>query len=148
MLLGGLRRCEVLGAAPARRAPGEKRPFIAEGKGGHQRIVPVSPRFSTTPCPDYLDLERPRTSATDRLFVVLKGQRRGRPLTVAGLDEIIAGARDRLSTHPTPIKGLRSAGDMVNRSGAVSAAPTCPTRVPVITGLLWRRYGSLRKGWH
>jgi integrase len=40
MLLGGLRRCEVLGLRLEDLRPGEKRVFIAEGKGGHQRIVP------------------------------------------------------------------------------------------------------------
>ena len=47
MLLGGLRRCEVLGLRLADVHPGEKRVFIAEGKGGHQRIVPVSDRMTT-----------------------------------------------------------------------------------------------------
>ena len=54
MLLGGLRRCEVLGLRLADVQPGEKRVFIAEGKGGHQRIVPVSGRFFTT-LASYLD---------------------------------------------------------------------------------------------
>ena len=91
MLLGGLRRCEVLGLRLGDVHPGEKRLFIADGKGGHQRIVPVSPRFFTT-LASYLELERPGTASTDRVFVVLKGQRRGWPLSAAGLDEIIAGA--------------------------------------------------------
>lgn len=94
MLLGGLRRCEVLGLRLGDVRPGERRLFIAEGKGGSQRIVPVSPRFFAT-LADYLELERPGWSATDRLFVVLKGPRRGQPLTAAGLDEIVAGARRR-----------------------------------------------------
>jgi len=94
MLLGGLRRCEVLGLRLADVRPGEKRVFIAEGKGGHQRIVPISGRFFTT-LASYLDGERPRDADTDRVFVVLKGQRRGMPLTAAGLDEIVAGARQR-----------------------------------------------------
>jgi site-specific recombinase XerD len=68
--------------------------FIAEGKGGHQRIVPISARFFGS-VGDYLQRERPRTSATDRLFVVLKGPRRGEALTAAGLDEILRGARTR-----------------------------------------------------
>ena len=34
MLLGGLRRCEVLGLRLADVRPGEKRLFVAEGKGG------------------------------------------------------------------------------------------------------------------
>lgn len=94
MLLAGLRRCEVLGLRMADLRPGERRLFIAEGKGGRQRIVPIADRFFTTVAA-YYDTERPRTSATDRVFVVLKGPGRGRPLSLAGLDEIVAGARQR-----------------------------------------------------
>lgn len=94
MLLGGLRRCEVLGLHLVDVRPGERRLFIAEGKGGHQRIVPISSRFFAT-LATYLETERPITAATDRVFVVLKGPHRGRPLTAAGLDQIVSAARDR-----------------------------------------------------
>lgn len=94
MLLGGLRRCEVLGLTLRDVRPGENRVFIAEGKGGHQRIVPISARFFRT-LGSYLELERPLTSVTDAVFVVLKGQRRGQPLSAAGLDEIMSGACGR-----------------------------------------------------
>jgi integrase/recombinase XerD len=94
MLLGGLRRCEVLGLRLEDLRPGERRVFIAEGKGGHQRIVPVSGRFFTSVAA-YLESERPQPCATDQVFVVLKGPRRGGPLTPAGMDEIISGARQR-----------------------------------------------------
>jgi integrase/recombinase XerD len=94
MLLGGLRRCEVLGLRLEDVRPGEHRLFIADGKGGHQRIIPVSKRFFAT-LADYLESERPRTSSTSHVFVVLKGPRRGQPLSTAGLDEIISGARKR-----------------------------------------------------
>ncbi len=93
MLLGGLRRCEVLGLRLDDVRPGEKRLFIADGKGGHQRIVPVSARFFTS-LAGYLEIERP-AAATDRVFVALKGPRRGQPLSAAGLDEIVTGARRR-----------------------------------------------------
>lgn len=93
MLLGGLRRCEVLGLAMNDLNPGERRVLIADGKGGHQRIVPISARFFAT-LADYLDHERP-SADTDQLFVVLKGPRRGRPLSAAGVDEILDGARRR-----------------------------------------------------
>lgn len=93
MLLGGLRRCEVLGLRFEDIKPGEHRVFIAEGKGGHQRIVPVSPKFFAT-LADYLQHERPG-GATDRLFVVLKGSNRSKPLTAPGVDQIVRGARDR-----------------------------------------------------
>ncbi|HET9564766.1 MAG TPA: tyrosine-type recombinase/integrase, partial [Mycobacterium sp.] len=106
MLLGGLRRCEVLGLRLSDVHPGEKRLFIVDGKGGHQRIVPVSPRFFTTVA-GYLDLERPDIASTDRLFVVLKGQRRGLPLSAAGLDEIIAGARRRAGIEHLTCHQLR-----------------------------------------
>lgn len=94
MVLGGLRRCEVLGLRLSDLRFGERRLFIAEGKGGHQRLIPVSARFFTE-VSAYLDAERPAVASTDRVFVVLKGPRRGLPLSAAGLDEILDGARDR-----------------------------------------------------
>ncbi|MCP3987850.1 MAG: tyrosine-type recombinase/integrase [Actinomycetia bacterium] len=42
MVLGGLGRCEVLGLRLEDLRLGEWRVFIADGKGGHQRLVPVS----------------------------------------------------------------------------------------------------------
>ncbi len=94
MLLGGLRRCEVLGLRLRDIQLADKRLFIAEGKGGHERIVPVAGRFFTT-LTAYLDGERPAGTATETVFVVLKGPGRGRPLTAAGVDEILRGARQR-----------------------------------------------------
>jgi integrase/recombinase XerD len=94
MLLGGLRRCEVLGLRLEDLRLGEWRVFVVNGKGGHHRIVPVSRTFFTTVAA-YLDHERPTDAATDRLFVVLKGPRRGQPLSAEGLDEILTGARGR-----------------------------------------------------
>ncbi len=94
MLLGGLRRCEVLGLRLEDLRLGEWRVFVVNGKGGHHRIVPVSRTFFTT-IASYLDHERPTDAATDRLFIVLKGPRRGQPLSAEGLDEILTGARGR-----------------------------------------------------
>jgi integrase/recombinase XerD len=94
MVLGGLRRCEVLGLRLEDLRFGDRRVFIAEGKGGHQRIVPVSARFFTE-VSAYLDAERPPDTGTSRVFVVLKGARRGQPLSADGLDEILDGARSR-----------------------------------------------------
>jgi integrase/recombinase XerD len=94
MVLGGLRRCEVLGLRLGDLRFGERRVFIAGGKGGHQRLVPVSPRFFTE-VSTYLETGRPVTAAADAVFTVLKGRRRGLPLSAAGLDEILDGARGR-----------------------------------------------------
>ncbi len=59
MVLGGLRRCEVLGLRVSDLSPGERRVFVAEGKGGHQRLIPISGQFFAA-VGDYLDRERPR----------------------------------------------------------------------------------------
>ncbi len=106
MVLGGLRRCEVLGLRLGDIKVGERRLFIAEGKGGRQRIVPVSARFFAT-VGRYLDQERPSSSATDRVFVVLKAPRRGRPLSASGLDEILAGAKGRAGLAQATCHQLR-----------------------------------------
>jgi integrase/recombinase XerD len=94
MLLGGLRRCEVLGLRFEDLRPGEGRVFIADGKGGHQRLVPISPRFFRSVAA-YTDSERPAEAATDRVFVALKPPKRGQPLGIDGLDKMIVAARRR-----------------------------------------------------
>lgn len=93
MVLGGLRRCEVLGLRLVDVRVGDRSLFIAEGKGGHQRVVPVANAFFAA-VGDYLREERPATS-TDRVFVALKEPRRGHPLSAEGVDEILTGARRR-----------------------------------------------------
>jgi len=94
MVLGGLRRCEVLGRRLGDLRVGERRVFSADGKGGHQRLVPISGRFFDHVAA-YLDTERPPDGDPDRVFLVLKRPRRGQPLTAAGLDQVLAGARTR-----------------------------------------------------
>lgn len=105
MLLSGLRRCEVLGLHLADVRVADRTLFVAEGKGGHQRMVPVANAFFTA-VGDYLRHERPATS-TDRVFVVLKGPHRGRPLSAEGLDEILAGARRRAGLEHATCHELR-----------------------------------------
>ena len=56
--------------------------------------MPVSGRFFEA-LGEYLEQERPPEVLTEACFVVLKGPRRGMPLTPAGLDEVIDGARER-----------------------------------------------------
>ena len=94
MLLAGLRRCEVLGLRLEDLRLGEWRVFVADGKGGHERLVPISTTFFMTVAA-YLNTERPADAKTDRVFVALKGPTRGGPLSASGLDEVMAGARGR-----------------------------------------------------
>jgi integrase/recombinase XerD len=94
MVLGGLRRCEVLGIHLDDLHLGEWRVLITQGKGGHERLVPLSPTFFATVA-RYMDQERPPETTSDALFVSLKGAHRGEPLSVPGLDQIIRAARLR-----------------------------------------------------
>ena len=106
MLLAGLRRCEVLGLRFADVQIADRRLVITEGKGGHHRVVPAANRFFGA-LGDYLHEERPAAADTDRLFVVLKGPRRGLPLSAEGLDEILAGARKRAGLEHATCHELR-----------------------------------------
>jgi integrase/recombinase XerD len=107
----------VLGLRLAAVLVADRRVFIVEGKGGHHRVVPVANRFSDA-LGDYLHDERPDRVDTERVFVVLKGPRRGQPLSGEGLDEILDGARRRAGLPPatchqlprTCLTRLREAG--------------------------------------
>jgi integrase/recombinase XerD len=55
--------------------------------------VPISPRFFRT-LSRYVDGERPDGNA-EKVFLALKGPRRGRPLDADGLEEIVRAARRR-----------------------------------------------------
>jgi integrase/recombinase XerD len=114
MVLGGLPRCEVLGLRLEDLRAAERRVFIAQGKGGHQRLVPISARFFASVA-RYLDAERPPEATTDQVFVALKGPRRGRPLADDGLDEIVRAARSRAGLAHATCHELRH---------------TCLTRLP------------------
>ena len=93
MVLGGLRRCEVLGLRLEDLRFAERRVFIAEGKGGRQRLIPVSGRFFAAVAA-YLDAERPPGSTTGSSSCC-KGPHRGQPLTAKGMDVVLAAARRR-----------------------------------------------------
>ena len=97
MALGGLRKSEVLGLEAADLDLVQGTVMVREGKGGRQRVCCVAPLFFRV-LKRYQDEERPQTS-TPKLFVVLKGHRRGQPLSVSGLNTIIAYHR-RLAGTP------------------------------------------------
>jgi len=106
MLLAGLRRCEVLGLRFCDVQVADRRLVVVEGKGGHHRVVPAANRFFDA-LGAYLHDERPAGTGTDRVFVVLKGPRRGLPLSAEGLDEILAGARRRAGLEHATCHELR-----------------------------------------
>ncbi|MCP4105124.1 MAG: tyrosine-type recombinase/integrase, partial [Desulfobacteraceae bacterium] len=106
MVLGGLRRCEVLGLRLEDIQVPERSLFIAQGKGGHQRVIPISNTFLVA-VGDYLCHERPPDAATDRVFVALKGPTRGQPLSIDGTDTILRGARARAGLERATCHQLR-----------------------------------------
>jgi site-specific recombinase XerD len=82
LLLDGLRSAEVLSLQleDFQMATAQIRVL---GKGNKQRLLPL-PQELVDALVTYLRLERPRTPSSS-LFVSLKGPRRGRPMTSAGL---------------------------------------------------------------
>jgi site-specific recombinase XerD len=80
--------------------------FIAEGKAGRQRLIPVSGRFFAAAAA-YLDTERPPDTRSDRVFLVLKGPRRGQPLSARGMDEVLSAARRRAGLEHASCHELR-----------------------------------------
>ncbi len=129
MLLAGLRRCEVLGLRFADVQVADRRLAIVEGKGGHHRVVPAANRFFDA-LGAYLHDERPAGAGTDQVFVVLKGPRRGLPLSAEGLDEILDGARKRAGLEHATCHELRH---------------TCLTRLQVSGVAFDASFGRLRE---
>jgi len=106
MVLGGLRRCEALGLRLVDVRVADRSVFIVEGKGGHQRVIPISNPFFAA-LGDYLCNERPPTATTDRVFVTLKGPHRGEPMTADGVDKILQAARQRAGLRQATCHQLR-----------------------------------------
>ena len=82
MLQDGLRSCEVLQLQLEDLLFSEARLHVL-GKGRKQRFLPLT-GDTLQVLKNYLHLERPLTNSS-ALFVCLKGRRRGRPMTAAGL---------------------------------------------------------------
>jgi integrase/recombinase XerD len=106
MVLGGLRRCEVLGLRLPDVRVADRSLFVAEGKGGHQRVVPISNLFFRE-VGDYLHEERPGDASSDRLFVTLKGPSRGQGLSAQGVETIMLSARARAGLERATCHQLR-----------------------------------------
>ena len=105
MVLGGLRCCEVVGLRLEDLQPTNRRVFIADGKGGHQRLIPMSAQFFQS-MSNYLSTERPDTTS-DAAFVSLKGARRGEPLSIDGLEQIVRAAKGRAGLEHATCHQLR-----------------------------------------
>jgi integrase/recombinase XerD len=65
MLLGGAAPLRVLGLRPGDVGVADRAVFVADGRGGHRRLVPIANAFFSA-VGDYLRDERPAGVDTDR----------------------------------------------------------------------------------
>ncbi|MBN2239984.1 MAG: tyrosine-type recombinase/integrase [Dehalococcoidales bacterium] len=118
MLLAGLRKSEVLKMGMKDIDFGQRTLMVREGKGGHQRVVAISDT-GLRELISYLNAERP-ASKSDKVFLVLKGRNRGKPLTVAALDTIIEYHRKKANTPGVQCHRMRHTCFTRLRQGGMS----------------------------
>ncbi len=118
MLLAGLRKSEVLKLTRKDIDFGQRTLTVREGKGGYQRVVAISDT-GLQELLSYLNKERP-ASCSDHVFLVMKGQHKGQPLTVAALDTIIEYHRVKANTPGVQCHRLRHTCFTRLRQGGMS----------------------------
>jgi site-specific recombinase XerD len=115
MLLDGLRSHEVLAIALDDLCLAQKQIWV-HGKGNKQRLLPL-PEDAIQAIENYLHLERPLTNSP-RLFVSLKGRRRGQPMTPAGLRSLFRHHRRKTQvTQANPHRFRHTYGADMVRAG-------------------------------
>ncbi len=120
MLLDGLRSCEVLALQLEDLQLAEAQMRVL-GKGNKRRVLPLPPEIIEV-LENYLKLERPLTNSSF-LFVSLKGRKRGRAMTVAGLRSLFRHHRLRSKVSNANAHRLRHTfgADMVRAGISVPA---------------------------
>jgi integrase len=115
MLFCGLRSREVIGLVFGDLDLGEGRIRI-RGKGDKERVIPLPPQVVSL-LETYVGVERPST-ATEHLFVVLKGPRRGCPMTPSGLRSLFRYHRVRAKvSRANPHRMRHTFGTDMARAG-------------------------------
>ena len=116
MLLCGLRSAEILQLQPGDVLV-EDRQLRIRGKGERDRVLPL-PQVVARSVADYVRWERPADCAAPRLFVVLQGRRRGRPMTSAGLRSLFRQRRrDHAIARANPHRFRHTFGADMARAG-------------------------------
>ncbi len=114
--------------------------LFVTGRQGRRRIVPVVSSFFDD-VEDYLADERPAGVDTPALFIACKGRRRGLPLGVQGIREVVVRSCVR-SGRPIQsagelrragLEGLRKAG-MDGTALRAFAGQTLPSGLPLVSG--------------
>lgn len=97
MLFCGLRSCEVL-SLKTYYIDFERARIRVLGKGNRERAMPLPERVISV-MRKYLRFERPNSTNNDHFFVILKGERRGQPMTRAGLRRLFRYWREISGVH-------------------------------------------------
>lgn len=105
MLLGGLRKSEVVGLTLQDIDFGQRTVAVRDGKGGQDRVVSVSEAALQTLL-QYLKEERPESDSS-HIFLVLKGPHTGQPLSAEALHMIVRYHRARAGTPEVRCHRLR-----------------------------------------
>ncbi len=116
MAMVGLRCAEVLAIAIG-NIDFVKNIILIKGKGKKERVMPL-PEMLLGSLSKYLHCERPRSAVTDKLFVILQGPDRGKPMTEEGLRSLFR--RRRSSTrvyHGNPHRLRHTFASNMVRSG-------------------------------
>jgi site-specific recombinase XerD len=153
MLANGLRSHEVLGLLCADVVQSQACLYVI-GKGNKQRMLPLSDDTSSA-LNAYLLIERPRTDSPF-LFVSLKGKRRGRPMTPAGLRSLFRHHRKQTGiTRANPHRFRHTFGsDMVRAGVSLPALMQLMGHASIHTTLrytqlcredVWQQYRSAMK---
>jgi hypothetical protein len=130
MLLDGLRSCEVLGMQLEDLHLADAQISVL-GKGSKRRVLPLASELVEV-LQNYLRLERPLTNSP-YLFVSLKGPRRGRPMTRAGLRRLFRYHRLTSQTpRANPHRLRHTFGTDMVRAGI--SLPALQHRTGVTTG--------------
>ena len=132
MLLCGLRSAEVLQLEMGDVLVEDKQLRI-RGKGQRDRVLPL-PELVAQSIADYVRWERPSGCATQRLFVILQGPRRGRPMTMSGLRSLFRQRRrDHAIARANPHRFRHTFGADMARSGV---------RLPILQRMMGHADGS------
>jgi len=116
MLLCGLRSAEVL-LLRLGDVLVEDAQLRIRGKGDRERVLPL-PQVVARAIADYVRWERPAGGASARLFVILQGPQRGRPMTPAGLRSLFRHRRrDHVVARANPHRFRHTFGADMARSG-------------------------------
>jgi site-specific recombinase XerD len=115
MLFDGLRSAEVVALKLEDLRLTEAQLWVL-GKGNKKRVLPLPPEILEV-LEKYLHLERPLTNSSS-LFVSLKGRRRGRAMTLAGLRSLFRHHRQRSQIpHAHPHRLRHTFGTDMVRAG-------------------------------